>query len=134
MLYLLFFFSSRRRHTSCALVTGVQTCALPIFHVVERQPAALWQNRGVVKLVDGVGTILQPVDADNWPDLPLIVGPEANLQASALMALLDAAPALKAEMSDAVWVGGRRWDIRFRSGETLALPEGERAAIRALKL
>src|SRR3546814_3657691 len=27
-----FFFSSRRRHTRCALVTGVQTCALPIFH------------------------------------------------------------------------------------------------------
>src|SRR3546814_4343610 len=26
-----FFFSSRRRHTRCALVTGVQTCALPIF-------------------------------------------------------------------------------------------------------
>src|SRR3546814_9067083 len=30
-----FFFSSRRRHTRCALVTGVQTCALPIF----RRPA-----------------------------------------------------------------------------------------------
>src|SRR3546814_4613856 len=33
LLYLLlcfFFFSSRRRHTRCALVTGVQTCALPI--------------------------------------------------------------------------------------------------------
>src|SRR3546814_6185915 len=29
-----FFFSSRRRHTRCALVTGVQTCALPISHVV----------------------------------------------------------------------------------------------------
>src|SRR3546814_12208567 len=29
-LFLCFFFSSRRRHTSCALVTGVQTCALPI--------------------------------------------------------------------------------------------------------
>src|SRR3546814_6789543 len=27
---MLFFFSSRRRHTGCALVTGVQTCALPI--------------------------------------------------------------------------------------------------------
>src|SRR3546814_11513177 len=27
----LFFFSSRRRHTRCALVTGVQTCALPIY-------------------------------------------------------------------------------------------------------
>src|SRR3546814_1435829 len=29
--YWLFFFSRRRRHTSCALVTGVQTCALPIY-------------------------------------------------------------------------------------------------------
>src|SRR3546814_3594841 len=29
-LLMCFFFSSRRRHTSCALVTGVQTCALPI--------------------------------------------------------------------------------------------------------
>src|SRR3546814_1967655 len=30
LLVLVFFFSSRRRHTRCALVTGVQTCALPI--------------------------------------------------------------------------------------------------------
>src|SRR3546814_5929848 len=32
----LFFFSSRRRHTRCALVTGVQTCALPIWRYVAR--------------------------------------------------------------------------------------------------
>src|SRR3546814_808350 len=31
VLVLCFFFSSRRRHTRCALVTGVQTCALPIY-------------------------------------------------------------------------------------------------------
>src|SRR3546814_9119671 len=30
MVFFFFFFSSRRRHTRCALVTGVQTCALPI--------------------------------------------------------------------------------------------------------
>src|SRR3546814_1362421 len=30
LLFFVFFFSSRRRHTRCALVTGVQTCALPI--------------------------------------------------------------------------------------------------------
>src|SRR3546814_4296830 len=30
MIMFFFFFSSRRRHTRCALVTGVQTCALPI--------------------------------------------------------------------------------------------------------
>src|SRR3546814_16729693 len=32
---LIFFFSSRRRHTRCALVTGVQTCALPIYPLEE---------------------------------------------------------------------------------------------------
>src|SRR3546814_7513175 len=31
--FVLFFFSSRRRHTRCALVTGVQTCALPICYL-----------------------------------------------------------------------------------------------------
>src|SRR3546814_2616988 len=33
-----FFFSSRRRHTRCALVTGVQTCALPILVPASRPP------------------------------------------------------------------------------------------------
>src|SRR3546814_2709884 len=32
----MFFVSSRRRHTRCALVTGVQTCALPIYSIKER--------------------------------------------------------------------------------------------------
>src|SRR3546814_1925976 len=32
-----FFFSSRRRHTRCALVTGVQTCALPIYETWYRE-------------------------------------------------------------------------------------------------
>src|SRR3546814_5504156 len=51
-----FFFSSRRRHTRCALVTGVQTCALPISSdaddlLVRRQQEAIrghcgrWQSR-----------------------------------------------------------------------------------------
>src|SRR3546814_1829671 len=34
--FFFFFFSSRRRHTRCALVTGVQTCALPIYTVTYR--------------------------------------------------------------------------------------------------
>src|SRR3546814_10604951 len=34
---ILFFFSSRRRHTRCALVTGVQTCALPILEYPSKE-------------------------------------------------------------------------------------------------
>src|SRR3546814_18083758 len=37
-MWFLFFFSSRRRHTRCALVTGVQTCALPISNHLSQQP------------------------------------------------------------------------------------------------
>src|SRR3546814_7345150 len=41
--FYVFFFSSRRRHTRCALVTGVQTCALPICRA-RRVPIAGWSN------------------------------------------------------------------------------------------
>src|SRR3546814_8154273 len=39
--FLCFFFSSRRRHTRCALVTGVQTCALPILKSETSLPRGL---------------------------------------------------------------------------------------------
>src|SRR3546814_8274427 len=35
--FVFFLFSSRRRHTMCALVIGVQTCALPIFDEIDRE-------------------------------------------------------------------------------------------------
>src|SRR3546814_986561 len=50
MVYVVFFFSSRRRHTRCALVTGVQTCALPISEVrrlmetTEGYDTAVWSQ------------------------------------------------------------------------------------------
>src|SRR3546814_14963463 len=49
----MFFFSSRRRHTRCALVTGVQTCALPIFSRSHKTTAL---GSGVI--VNGDGYIL----------------------------------------------------------------------------
>src|SRR3546814_7604941 len=52
---LVFFFSSRRRHTRCALVSGVQTCALPISRAAGKsrqganafalEPAEGWRDR-----------------------------------------------------------------------------------------
>src|SRR3546814_2098400 len=54
-----FFFSSRRRHTSCALVTGVQTCALPICRRRVNAPAlrsvGKWRNGQVRKTDDHGG-------------------------------------------------------------------------------
>src|SRR3546814_6191743 len=46
-----FFFSSRRRHTRCALVTGVQTCALPIWIIEPRVLGAGYNS--IQDLLDG---------------------------------------------------------------------------------
>src|SRR3546814_463314 len=49
----LFFFSSRRRHTSCALVTGVQTCALPIWARLQARDASASAASEVARLIAG---------------------------------------------------------------------------------
>src|SRR3546814_2607075 len=58
---LVFFVSSRRRHTRCALVTGVQTCALPIY-VSSPQP-----NIGELLDLVALGSVADvvPLDANN---------------------------------------------------------------------
>src|SRR3546814_13890743 len=51
-----FFFSSRRRHTRCALVTGVQTCALPIQKGREGGEAG---HEGLLETMDGERALLK---------------------------------------------------------------------------
>src|SRR3546814_11202064 len=68
-----FFFSSRRRHTICALVTGVQTCALPIYphrvlagldedgvHAAGDEAAALHRESGFQRIVGDMAAGGQP--------------------------------------------------------------------------
>jgi cell division protein FtsQ len=98
--------------------------------IVERTPAAVWQDRGQLTLIDAQGVLLEPVSPDAIPDLPLVIGPGADRQEAAYQALLAAAPAMKPRVKAATWVGNRRWDLTFDSGETLALPEdGASAAL-----
>ena len=66
------------------------------------------------------------------PDLPLLIGPGANGEEEQLTNLMVAVPSLKPQLASATWVGGRRWDLNFQSGEIVALPEGEEAAKAAL--
>ena len=95
-----------------------------VIDIVERSPAALWQNQGRLALIDADGVMLDRVPVDRMPDLPLLIGAGANAQASALDRLMASVPTLKPQLASATWVGGRRWDLSFQSGETVALPEG----------
>ena len=103
-----------------------------VIDIVERTPSALWQDRQRLALIDSDGVVLDRVKIDNMPDLPLVIGPGANARAGQLKAILADAPAMQAQLASATWVGGRRWDLSFQSGEIVALPEGEQAARAAI--
>lgn len=103
-----------------------------VIDIVERRPAALWQSQGQLALIDSEGVVLDRVPVDKMPDLPLLIGPGANLQEQELSAMMADVPTLKPQLASATWVGGRRWDLNFQSGETVALPEGDQPARDAL--
>jgi cell division protein FtsQ len=103
-----------------------------VIDIVERKPAALWQDKQRLALIDSNGVVLDRVAVDDMPDLPLLIGPGANAQARNLDALLSSVPTLKPQLASATWVGRRRWDLSFQSGETIVLPEGEGPAKEAL--
>src|SRR3546814_8092565 len=64
--FVCFFFSSRRRHTRCALVTGVQTCALPIFRSPFSPPAARWRARGRAQPAAPRARAARPAAGPSW--------------------------------------------------------------------
>ena len=104
-----------------------------VIDLVERTPSAVWQHQGRLSLIDGEGVVLDAVPVDKMPDLPLLIGPGANRQAVPLRRMIDAVPTLKPQLVSASWIGGRRWDLSFATGETVSLPETDRAAGRALQ-
>src|SRR3546814_3142909 len=64
-----FFFSSRRRHTRCALVTGVQTCALPI----SLNAANTWVCNGISSFtwINADGVSFTRTIAEEWHNYAL---------------------------------------------------------------
>jgi cell division protein FtsQ len=103
-----------------------------VIDIVERKPAALWQSQGQLALIDAEGVVLDRVPVNQMPDLPLLIGAGANEQEEELSALMASVPTLKPQLASATWVGGRRWDLNFQSGEIISLPEGDTAALAAL--
>lgn len=101
--------------------------------VTERTPAAIWQKNQQLWLIDPSGAVLESVSPQAMPDLPMLIGDGANLQEAARSHLLETQPGLKPLVKAMGWVGNRRWNLFFTSGEKLMLPEGEATAVAALR-
>ncbi|HTM96073.1 MAG TPA: cell division protein FtsQ/DivIB [Croceibacterium sp.] len=103
-----------------------------VVDIVERKPHAVLQKPNRLVLIDDTGHELEPVSATKAKGMLAISGPGAQRQVEDLSGLLDAAPALKPQVSAAEWVGNRRWNLTFKTGQVLALPQGGDAAAGAL--
>ena len=103
-----------------------------VVDIVEREPHAVLRTPEGLVLIDTSGHALEPVPPAKAKGMLQISGPGAETQVQALSRLLEAAPALRPQVTAAEWVGNRRWDITFRTGQVLALPEGDSSAAGAL--
>lgn len=101
--------------------------------IVERTPHAVLKKPAGLVLIDPEGHELEPISAANAKGKLIIEGPGASKQVGELGHLLDAAPALKPQIAGAEWVGNRRWNLTFRSGQVLALPEGDEGPAALVK-
>ncbi|AQU86713.1 cell division protein FtsQ [Komagataeibacter nataicola] len=104
-----------------------------LIHLFERQPFAVWQNHGHFMLIDRAGNQVRDKgmtgkDAEAFRQLPLVVGPDANLAAAAMIDELTAQPEVSSHVVAAARVGQRRWNLTLRNGTTILLPEGQEVA------
>ena len=103
-----------------------------VIDIVERKPHAVLRKPDRLVLIDATGHELEPVSAARAKGKLIVAGPGAGKQVVALSRLLEAAPALKPQVREAEWVGNRRWNLTFRTGQVLALPEGPQVSAKAL--
>ncbi len=111
---------------------SVQLPSTLAIDIVEREPHAVLEKPDRLMLIDAEGEELEPISREAAADRLRISGPGAAKQVPALDRLLSAAPALGPQVEAAEWVGNRRWNVTFTSGQVLALPEGDDEAASAL--
>jgi len=99
-----------------------------LLRVEERQPMALWQNKGKFALIDVNGVVILRHDLKRFTDLVVVVGEGAREHAAELLEILRSEPNLSVLVKAAVWISNRRWDLRMRGGIDVRLPEQNAAA------
>ena len=88
----------------------------------EREPAAIWQRNKRFVLVDNAGAVIGPEGLERYRHLKIIVGEDAPKHAAALLAMLESDPEMMQRVTHAVWVSGRRWNIRIEDAIDIRLP------------
>ncbi len=93
--------------------------------ITERKPMALWQRNQKLSLIDAEGVVLTDHNLAPWKNLMIVVGDDAPKKAQGLLKMLQLEPLIAKRVEAATLVGGRRWDLKLKSGAEVKLPEAE---------
>ncbi len=91
--------------------------------VTEREPFALWQQQGKVKVIAADGTVLSETVEPRLASLSFVVGNGAAARARDFLAVLDRYPTLRDSVRASIYVAERRWNLRLKNGIDVRLPE-----------
>ena len=103
--------------------------------IVEREPHALLEKADGLVVIDKTGHELPTAKIENGSVMLRVRGAGVSIpkRMAELEDLFATAPAMEAQITEVEWVGNRRWDVTFGSGQTLMLPEGKLRSVEALK-
>jgi cell division protein FtsQ len=93
--------------------------------IKERRAFALWQKDGRVALIAADGTVLETSVPAQFASLPLVVGQGAEREAQQFFATLARYPDISGQVTAAVLVAERRWNLHLKDGVEVLLPEEE---------
>lgn len=91
--------------------------------VVERTPIAIWQFEQRLYLIDSEGNRISAYNGQEFEGLLHVVGQDANIYAQVLLDELNKHPNLASKVKSAVRYGQRRWNLNFKEGITVKMPE-----------
>ncbi len=91
--------------------------------LVERKPAALWMNNGVLSLVDFEGNVITQEGLKKFKDLMMVQGTGAPEKIAELVAIFKKSSELGKMTDHAVLVDKRRWDLILPNNKRIKLPE-----------
>ncbi len=91
--------------------------------IVERQPIAIWQFKKKLYIIDSEGNRITKHSGEGFAELLHVVGQDANIYASSLLADINVYPNLASKVKSAVRYGNRRWNLHLEQNIIVKMPE-----------
>lgn len=91
--------------------------------IIEKNPIALWQHNNQFNLIDEDGEVITNANIERFSNYIIIIGQDAPKYIQSLLCIISKDQKLFKNISHAIRIGDRRWDIKFHNNIVVKLPE-----------